>query len=670
MFRFKKKMALWFLIALVIPMTLSIYFIQKPISNTNKSNIILFEDNLVVEPELPQIDLKAFWANDLARVENTPLNWRIHEQDDDIEIENDIIGSYDLNFTSPNWLGESESLINIESDLFIPKSQMFSFGETPAMILLHGLYSNKDRMKDIALNLAANGYIVLAPDLPGHQWSGGAEPSIDNLFPCCNYSTLSHPFLSIMATIQSIRVLSEIQQVNISQIGIYGESYGGLIAMYLCGLYPEKLSMAIVSLALGSFESYNSQSYFFSLLGTPKAELGEEFWDTETIQIIDPIYYIRNPECPPITWMISTNDEIFDINGLNSTYYSVAGPKWLQIHPNGHHAMSDHEDTISYLANHIFKGKPAPPSFDLITKSIDTSNLGDRAFIKAQISSEQAIGTIELCYKYSEIVGQPWKRIPMVQLENGTWIASVNHAIFESELDIFIIISLSMENGANVWFSSNILEVGILRSKLAVPFWIMIPTIILTMMTLIIENNYLKFSSKVKSKLLESEDKNETAELKILSNKTYIKSVNHYYILRTSMLLGIFSLTVATFFIPWTTFYNSSYNPIFLFDNFFTYTDFVPFGYYFTYVLMITTTIVGLLSFWKPKISGIINLTWGTFITIVLIIYSILVIRGSFVAGISIGPILIMLCGFLQIMISKWIKKKEVLLLPGFIMNL
>ncbi|MBN1328148.1 MAG: alpha/beta fold hydrolase [Candidatus Heimdallarchaeota archaeon] len=673
---FNKKKAYWFLLLLIIPVLISVFLIQKPISNINKSDIVLFDYDINFKPEIPQIDLNTYWASDLARVRDSPLNWYIHERDNDIILDDDIIYSYDLNFTSPNWLGQSEALIEIESDLYIPKSKMNSFGETQAMLLLHGLYSNKNTMKKIALNLAANGFIVLAPDLPGHQYSGGAKPTIENLFPCCNYSSLSHPFLSIMAAIQSIRVLQEIRQVNNSQIGIYGESYGGLIAMYLCGLYPEKLSLAIISLALGNFESFNSKSYFYSLLGTPKAELGENFWNSETAQIIDPIYYLRNPQCPPIAWMVSTNDEIFDINGLNNTYYSAIGPKWLQIHPNGHHTISQHESTISYLANHIFNAEPAPPNFELITKTIKTNDLGDKAFIKAQISSERSLSSVELCYKYRNILGQPWKKIPMEQLENGTWISSINHAIFESHLDIFIISNIVDGDNKTVWFTSNILDLGILRSKLNVPFWILVPSILITFLIIIVQNNYLKLISKannnylfVKREQIDESTFTDTSNKYDLKNFTRTKLFT-YYKIRIVILLSILLVICVSIFIPWTTFYNASYNPIFLFNNFFTYTDFVPFGYHFTYVLLVITVLVGLLSLAKPKISGIINVTWGLSITLALIIYSILVIRSSFVAGISIGPILVTLCGTLQIIANKWFKKKEKLLLPNHIMNL
>ncbi|HUT79821.1 MAG TPA: hypothetical protein VMZ29_01355 [Candidatus Bathyarchaeia archaeon] len=80
--------------------------------------------------------------------------------------------------------------------------------------------------------------------------------------------------------------------------------------------------------------------------------------------------------------------------------------------------------------------------------------------------------------------------------------------------------------------------------------------------------------------------------------------------------------------------------------------------------------LIGLLSLVKPKISGIINVTWGIIITVTLLIYSTLVIRSSFVAGISIGPILITLCGALQIIASRWFKKKEIQILPNYILNL
>ncbi|NHJ40625.1 MAG: alpha/beta fold hydrolase, partial [Asgard group archaeon] len=497
--KFRKKKALLFLSFLLIPLIVSIFLVTNKNSHFEKTEILIYDSQIDVisDPEPPIINLKEYWENDLSRLEKTALNWFIYERDDDIEIDDRIIYSFDIKYSSPNLLGQENDIISIDSDLYVPKSLYDSTEQYPAMLLLHGLYSHGSMQEELAIKLAAEGYIVLTPDLPGHRESEGLEPSIDNLFPNGNFSYKSHPFLSIMASVQGLKLLESLDRVDKSKIGIYGESYGGLIAMYMCGLFPEKISLAVTSLSLGDFNSFDSKSYFFSLMGVSKDDLGTEFWKSETAQIIDPIYYLNNPNTPPIARLIGTNDEIFDINGLDATYYSVQGPKWLQIHPNGHHAIMDHEDTVVYLANHALSNQTAPPNVEKIINEVNSIDFGNKFTIKADINTEISIESVELSFRYKNIVGQPWKINQMERLKNNTWIGTIKHSILTTELEFFIIINLDTKTDKSIWFTTNVFKAGILTSSFNEAFWLMISTILLILFVITLHAQYRKLESNI-----------------------------------------------------------------------------------------------------------------------------------------------------------------------------
>lgn len=107
-------------------------------------------------------------------------------------------------------------------------------GEGPTILLLHGLFANKQQWQKIMCQLADAGYHIIAPDLPGYGSSAG--------FTINDY-----------ALERQVKILQQfLKQQDIDQIHIAGSSMGGTIAALFAENNPDStLTLAFLGAPLG-----------------------------------------------------------------------------------------------------------------------------------------------------------------------------------------------------------------------------------------------------------------------------------------------------------------------------------------------------------------------------------------------------------------------------------
>lgn len=110
-------------------------------------------------------------------------------------------------------------------------------GAGPSILLLHGLFANKEQWERLLCLLAAAGYTGIAPDLPGYG------QSVD--FPVSDYPLEN----------QVARLRQFIDGLGLSDFDLAGNSMGGSIAALYLQQYPQQVrTLAFIGAPLGIVE--------------------------------------------------------------------------------------------------------------------------------------------------------------------------------------------------------------------------------------------------------------------------------------------------------------------------------------------------------------------------------------------------------------------------------
>jgi abhydrolase domain-containing protein 6 len=109
-----------------------------------------------------------------------------------------------------------------------------SVGSGKPVLLLHGLFAQKEQWSDFACELSKSGYIVYAPDLPGYGQSTG--------FAISDYQLSREADLLYRFT----------QKLGLKSFNIAGNSMGGAIAALLANQYPKQVkTLAFIGAPMG-----------------------------------------------------------------------------------------------------------------------------------------------------------------------------------------------------------------------------------------------------------------------------------------------------------------------------------------------------------------------------------------------------------------------------------
>lgn len=107
-------------------------------------------------------------------------------------------------------------------------------GKGPPILLLHGLFAQKEQWSELACYLSAAGFMVIAPDLPGYGKSN-------------HFSIADHKLERQVEILHQFTKVLDIQKLNIA-----GSSMGGAIASMFSRAYPKQTrSLAFIGSPMG-----------------------------------------------------------------------------------------------------------------------------------------------------------------------------------------------------------------------------------------------------------------------------------------------------------------------------------------------------------------------------------------------------------------------------------
>ncbi len=136
-------------------------------------------------------------------------------------------------------------------------------GTGQPILLLHGLFADKEQWNSMMCKLSTAGYQAIAPDLPGY---GNSTGFATRDYALENQVTLLHEFTN---------------QLGISSFDVAGSSMGGAIATLYSQRYPELRSLAFIGSPLGVIDWASSvrNSIFDGI--NPFIPITEEQFDLE-----------------------------------------------------------------------------------------------------------------------------------------------------------------------------------------------------------------------------------------------------------------------------------------------------------------------------------------------------------------------------------------------------
>lgn len=445
-------------------------------------------------------DILKFWETEIKRVENTSLNIAFGDNNtiEHVNSETKEIETYTVKevfFDSPNWVGSNKTKIRIHGYFLYPEVIKTP---QPGCLYMHGLGESADNGFQLAYQYLELGFIFLCYSHPGHGQSEGAKPSPQNFYYQGNYNQTSHYYLTLCAAIQGLRVLEKNSMVNKSQIFTSGFSYGGLNAMWLSSICGDRIAGTIPIASAGNNKimlKYPQKLLFWIWNKNPK-KIPESWWQNQNLRI-DPVYYLRSDNLPPILWQIGTNDEFFHYESITKTYKMAnTSLKYLQIHPNAHHQYLQCSNTIKSFITNILNDsvKKNLPNTTINEENPKLTLIGNALSVKISLNSKLSVEKVQICYKYINLLGEYWKIVDLSRDKEGNWVGSVPTPMMTSEVNYFVIVRMN-ENGN--WFTSQIFNGGILSNNSSVMMIFLILLSFIIPISRIVYNQYKNINKKI-----------------------------------------------------------------------------------------------------------------------------------------------------------------------------
>jgi len=598
-------------------------------------------------------DILDFWENEIERVNNTPLNIVYGDNNYTISHTNSFsdklyeLKAQDIYFNSPNWVGAQPQNLTLYGVLLYPEIIKSS---NPGALCMHGLNGEIEEAFDLAIPYLEKGFVVLCHSHPGHGKSEGTEPEPGNLYYEGAYNESAHFYLTLCGAIQGLRVLEALPFVNNSQIMVTGKSYGGLNAMWLAGILGERIAGVTAYIAIGDIAKnlVHPDKLIFWILGKNVGDIPNSYVTNQLLRF-DPIYYLNSSKLPPILWQIGTNDDFFHYSAIKGTFDSVQhNNKFLQIFPNDHHGFPGYEGSSKFFIEYILKNGSIPPQINItsITKTQDLR--GDNLHVVLRVNSTEEIDSIQLVFKYTDILGSTWEYVLLDSIDEMNWEGDISPTIFSSNLDYYIIVNL--KNMTNVWFSTNIYSAGEIKSNLTLPFIIIISVIILIPLVISIRKKFKKIP------------------VRNLDEKNKLK---RYFLYEIILILVIDTVYYLSLILPWIVYESGGviFNHIYIFNNLYTWKIyFGEFASSLTTIFFIASIINSQLNFISLRLSAILKLLYPTimlgfisatpFLSGVLDPTSLTSNFGLIFPGI--GPMLMIVCSIILFLIGRRERKIKI----------
>jgi len=235
---------------------------------------------------------------------------------------------YDVYYLSEIY-GKTE--ITIHSLLIKPKGK----GPFPALVLIHGTNGTCYTMFKYALMLAQEGFVVLAPTMPGREKSSKFPPCTRNsIVNSTKGPTGAYYYHCVVAVIKAISLLQALDFVISDEIGVSGASMGGIITFIVSAIDP-RVKVAIPIVACGEYDVHIKAGTLANLM-VPEQTSVNSLEAITTLKYFDVIAYATRLSKPTLM-LVSTNDEFFALNAINDTFNVLQCKKAINLAPNHGH---------------------------------------------------------------------------------------------------------------------------------------------------------------------------------------------------------------------------------------------------------------------------------------------------------------------------------------------
>jgi cephalosporin-C deacetylase-like acetyl esterase len=600
-------------------------------------------------------DILEFWNQEIERVNNTPLNIKYGEVED-LDYKNPStkkeyeFSIQEIQFESPNWVGAKPDIITLHGYLLYPDEIK---DKNPCCLFMHGLGNDAEQFKEFAYPLLEDGFIVLCHSHPGHGNSEGDEPEPSNFFydEDEGYNKAAHNYLTLCGAIQGLKLLESLEIVDNSKILVSGSSYGGLNTIWLSSICGERIAGALPFIAVGDLENTleDPTKLLYWVWGENAYNLAddEDFW-VEQNKRFDPIYYLKSEKLPPVLFIIGTNDEFFHYHSIIGTYEAVQNKNeaFLKILPDAHHEFPGFDDATEFFIDYIINGGPSPPKTEIKNQRRMYSIAGEHLKVEVDIVSEREIESVQICYKYVDIIGSSWNILKLKKSKSDTWSGFINPGIINSKVDYYIIVNI--EGDEEIWFTSTIFAPGMLRSNFSIIFYFLVISFISIPAIYLIRRRLIKNFKELNQKVRPKAKKMLIFELIIII---------------CSELLFFYSLIL-----PQIVFEESgmTWTSSYVFNNVFTWkSQFGAIAPYLTAIFFMIWILSFHISLMKPIPSSLLNLMYPILIILIIMLFfgpmnDPSTLFGNFGrVNIGIGIYLMFLSSLLLIIISIWKRKYQ-----------
>ena len=206
--------------------------------------------------------------------------------------------------------------------LLVVKNLKFEEKTLPAVIVVHGLASAKERNLTFAMNLADNGFLVLLPDVYNHG-DRGSPTFLTDLFT----NPLVTIFDAIANTIDDIirivdYICEERKDADCEAIGITGISLGGLIT-FTTGIQEHRIKVLVPIISSGDFLTIIQESSLtkaiYNVNKTEKQEKTLPAGLKNILTQLDPVFNASKFFPRPLLLINGENDTVFPAKAVTRT---------------------------------------------------------------------------------------------------------------------------------------------------------------------------------------------------------------------------------------------------------------------------------------------------------------------------------------------------------------
>ena len=231
------------------------------------------------------------------------------------------------------YLSEVYGGVNVTIHSLLAKPE--GSGPFPALVLIHGTNGTCYSMFDYALRLAKEGFVVLAPTMPGRGKSSKFPPCTrDNIVNSTGGPKGAYYYHCVVATVRAISLLQSLDFVDPDRIGVSGASMGGIITFIASTIDP-RVKAAVPIVACGEYDVLIKAGTLANLMIPERVSINSPE-AVNTAKYFDVIAYATKLSKPTLM-LVSTNDEFFTLNAINDTFSVLRCEKALNLAPNHGH---------------------------------------------------------------------------------------------------------------------------------------------------------------------------------------------------------------------------------------------------------------------------------------------------------------------------------------------